>query len=78
MKWLLGLLSWLSLPLVQQDAALAVLLSSAESEYFGAMMTARDLIFIRELPLLDLAITLNGASVVSSDSRSAILMAYAV
>ena len=53
----------------------SVLLSSAEAEYFGAMMTARDLIFIREL-LLDLAITLNGASVVSSDSRSAILMAY--
>ena len=36
--------------------------SSAEAEYFGAMMAARDLIFVRDL-LIELAIPLEGPSV---------------
>ena len=50
-------------------------LSSAEAEYFGAMMAARDLVFIRDL-LADLAITLDGPCVVWSDSRSAVALAF--
>ena len=53
----------------------SVSLSTAEAEYFGAMMTARELIWIRDL-LFDLDINLNGPSVIYSDSRSAILMAF--
>ena len=53
----------------------SVSLSSAEAEYFGAMMAARELMWIRDL-LFDLGIMLNGPSVIYSDSRSAILMAF--
>lgn len=53
----------------------SVSLSSAEAEYFGAMMAARDVIFIREL-LADLAIVLACASNIFSDSKSAVGMAY--
>ena len=51
----------------------SVSLSSAEAEYFGAMMAARDVIFIRDI-LIDLGITLDGPSVIFSDSKSAVDM----
>jgi hypothetical protein len=51
----------------------SVSLSSAEAEYFGAMMAARDLIFARDL-LIELAIPLEGPSVMWSDSKSAVDM----
>ena len=51
----------------------SVSLSSAEAEFFGAMMTSRDVVFLREL-LVDLGIELGGASVVQSDSASAIAL----
>ena len=53
----------------------SVSLSSAEAEYFGAMLTAKDLIFIREL-LTDLGIVHDGPSIVYSDSKSAVDMAF--
>ena len=53
----------------------SVSLSSAEAEYFGAMLVSRDLIWLRNL-LVDLDVALNGASVVSSDSKSAVDMAF--
>ena len=53
----------------------SVSLSSAEAEYFGAMMAARDVIFAREL-LVDLDIVLDGASIIFSDSKSAVDMAF--
>ena len=52
----------------------SVSLSSAEAEYFGAMMAARDVVFVREL-LFDLGIVLNSASIIHSDSKSAVDMA---
>ena len=52
----------------------SVSLSSAEAEYFGAMMAARDLIFARDLVLIELAIPLEGPSVMWSDSKSAVDM----
>ena len=51
----------------------SVSLSSAEAEYFGAMMAARDLIFARDL-LVELAIPLESPSVMWSDSKSAVDM----
>ena len=52
----------------------SVSLSSAEAEYFGAMMAARDLAFIRDL-LYDLGIVLKSAALMNSDSKSAVDMA---
>ena len=52
----------------------SVSLSSAEAEYFGAMMAARDLMFVREL-LIELGIQLSGPSIIYSDSKSAVGMA---
>ena len=46
-----------------------------EAEFFGAMMAARDVIFVREL-LIDLAIVIAAASVIYSDSKSAVGMAF--
>ena len=51
----------------------SVALSSAEAEYFGAMMAARDLMFVRYL-LFDLDITLSTTPTISSDSASAVSM----
>ena len=51
----------------------SVTLSSAEAEYFGAMIAARDVIFIREV-MIDLGINPVGPSVIYSDSKSAIDM----
>ena len=53
----------------------SVSLSSAEAEYFGAMICARELVFIRDL-LVDLGFTLPGPSPIYSDSKSAIDMSY--
>ena len=51
----------------------SVSLSTAEAEYFGAMMAAREVIFIREV-LVELCVDLSGPSVIWSDSKSAIDM----
>ena len=51
----------------------SVSLSSAEAEYFGAMMTARDVIFIRDL-LFDLGIILDGPCSIFCDSKSAVAL----
>ena len=54
----------------------SVSLSSAEAEYFGATLAAKDLIFIQEI-LLDLGVLpLDGPSPMYSDSKSAVDMAY--
>jgi hypothetical protein len=53
----------------------SVTLSSAEAEYFGAMLAARDLIFIREL-LVDLGVGVQRASEILCDSKSAVDMAF--
>ena len=53
----------------------SVSLSSAEAEYFGAMLAARDLIFLREL-LLDLGVDLSGPRVMYCDSKSAVGMSF--
>ena len=50
-------------------------LSSAEAEFFGAMMCARDLVFIRDL-LLDFGFTHSAPSPIYSDSKSAVDMSY--
>ena len=52
----------------------SITLSSAEAEYFGAMLCARDLIWVREL-IIDLGINISGPSVIRSDSKSAVGMA---
>ena len=53
----------------------SVTLSSAEAEYFGAMMAARDVIFVREL-LIDLSIDITCPSTIHTDSKSAVDMAF--
>ena len=53
----------------------SVTLSSAEAEYFGAMIASRDVVFVREI-LYDLGITQQGPSVIYSDSKSAVDMAF--
>ena len=53
----------------------SVTLSSAEAEFFGAMMASRDVVWLRDL-LTDLGIVLTGASVLWSDSKSAVDMAF--
>ena len=49
----------------------SVSLSSAEAEYFGAMMTARDIMWLRDL-LVDFRVPLSGASMLYTDSKSAV------
>ena len=53
----------------------SVTLSSAEAEFFGAMLAAKEVIFIREL-LIDLGFSIHGASVINCDSKSAVGMAF--
>ena len=53
----------------------SVTLSSAEAEFFGAMMASRDVVFIREL-LTDLFLMPSGPSIIYSDSKSAVDMTY--
>ena len=51
----------------------SVSLSSAEAEYFGAMMAARDILWLRDL-LVDLGAKCDGPCVLWSDSKSAVDM----
>ena len=51
----------------------SVSLSSAEAAFFGAMLAAKDLLFLRDL-FTALGIGLGGATVVYSDSKSAVDM----
>ena len=53
----------------------SVTLSSAEAEYFGAMMAARDLVFIREL-LIELGFSISEPSLIACDSKSAVEMSF--
>ena len=53
----------------------SVSLSSAEAEFFGAMLAARELMFLRDL-LVDLGVDLNGPTTMFTDSKSAVDMAY--
>ena len=53
----------------------SVTLSSAEAEFFGAMLAAKEVIFAREL-CIDLGISINAPSVIYSDSKSAIDMSF--
>ena len=53
----------------------SVSLSSAEAEYFGAMLATRDLLFLRDV-LVDLGVTLDGPTPLYSDSKSAVDMAF--
>ena len=48
---------------------------SAEAEFFGAMLAAKEVIFIREL-LIDLGFSIDGASIINCDSKSAVGMAF--
>ena len=45
------------------------------SEFFGAMLAARELMFLRDL-LVDLGVDLDGPTTVFTDSKSAVDMAY--
>ena len=53
----------------------SVTLSSAEAEFFGAMLAAKEMMFVREL-FIDLGITLDGPSMLYCDSKSAVEMAF--
>jgi hypothetical protein len=53
----------------------SVSLSSAEAEFFGAMLAAKEVIFIRNL-LVDLDIVTSGPSPIFSDSKSAVNMSF--
>jgi len=53
----------------------SVTLSSAEAEFFGAMMAARDLIFVKDI-LVDLGVIPDGALVIFCDSVSAVAMSF--
>ena len=51
----------------------SISLSSAEAEYFGAMLALKDLIFFREL-LYVLGHTFNGPTIMYTDSKSAVAL----
>jgi hypothetical protein len=53
----------------------SVTLSSAEAEYFGAQLAAKDTMWVREL-LMDLGLLNVGPTLMWSDSGSAVDMAY--
>ena len=53
----------------------SVTLSSAEAEFFGAMLALKDTIWLREL-LLDLGLLLPGPTLMWCDSKSAVDMAF--
>ena len=50
-------------------------LSSAEAEYFGAMLAARDGIFLRDV-IEDLGLDSPGPSLLFTDSKSAVTLAF--
>ena len=53
----------------------SVALSSAEAEFFGAMLAAKEVIFLREL-LVDLGFPPSGPTPMRSDSKSAVDMSF--
>ena len=53
----------------------SVALSSAEAEYFGAMLAARELMFSRDLSV-EFGIVVSGPSKIYCDSKSAVEMAF--
>jgi hypothetical protein len=53
----------------------SVTLSSAEAEFFGAMLAAKEMLFVREL-LAEFGIPVDGPSVLYCDSKSAVEMAF--
>ena len=53
----------------------SVTLSSAEAEYFGAMLAAKDTVFIRDI-LVDLGLLKTGPTIIFADSKSAVDMAF--
>ena len=53
----------------------SVTLSSAEAEYFGAMLAAKDTVFIRDI-LVYLGLLKTGPTVIFADSKSAVDMAF--
>ena len=54
----------------------SVALSSAEAEFFGAMLAARDVIFVRELLFDLLRVPQEGPTIMYTDSKSAIDMSF--
>ena len=58
-----------------KPASAAPPLSSAEAEYFGAMLAARDVVFFREL-LVDLDLVPDGPTDIFCDSKSAVDMSF--
>jgi hypothetical protein len=53
----------------------SVSLSSAEAEFFGAMLAAKDVVFLRDV-LVDLGLLKPGPTVLWSDSKSAVDLAF--
>ena len=53
----------------------SVALSSAEAEFFGAMLACKEMIFFRDL-LIDLGFSFPGPPLLFSDSQSAVNMSY--
>jgi hypothetical protein len=53
----------------------SVSLSSAEAEFFGAMLAARDVLYLRDL-LAEFGLTCVGRSVIYCDSKSAVQLAF--
>jgi len=53
----------------------SVSLSSAESEYFGAMLASRDILFLRDL-FVDLGIHFDSPTIIRCDSKSAVGMSF--
>jgi hypothetical protein len=53
----------------------SVSLSSAEAEFFGAMLAAKDVVWLRDL-LLDLGLLRPGPTTILSDSKSAVDLAF--
>ena len=51
----------------------SIALSSAEAEFFGAMLSVKETIFFREL-LLVLGLLVKGATVIHTDSQSAVAL----
>jgi hypothetical protein len=52
-----------------------VSLSSAEAEYFGAMLASRDILFLRDV-FVELGILFNSPTIIHCDSKSAVGMSF--
>jgi hypothetical protein len=53
----------------------SVSLSSAEAEYFGAMLASRDILFLRDV-FVELGILFNSPTIIHCDSKSAVGMSF--